>query len=68
MVVQDEKTKNSKDTQILPGPNYTGPNYTYSVHCRMFDNILGLYLADIVSTPPPSYYNKKCLQTLQNVP
>ena len=65
-VLQDKRKPETQRThrhylgQIILGP--------YSVHCRMFDNTLGLYLPDVTSTPPPGYDNQKCLQTLQNVP
>lgn len=37
--------------QIILGP--------YSVHCRMFDNTLGLYLPDVTSIPPPQLCQPK---------
>jgi hypothetical protein len=34
----------------------------------MFVTVLGHYLRGLYSTPTPSHDNKKCLQTLSNVP
>ena len=36
---------------------------SYSVYYKIFRSILGFYVLDITSTPPPKCENQKCLQT-----
>lgn len=37
------------------------------MHCRMYTNILGPHLLDVI-TPPSSCYSEKCLQMLPHTP